>query len=1835
MPDKDILGLLSKDPLYQQTAKATDDLIGSHFQERIQEHDTAARAVATEDAQNRTLRALVPNGAPLGIPNGPTIGTPPQIKPLSEMTPAQQSREYGKQMNGLMRNTDAWVDKSKQWSKPFGFDTGESDAEFDRYYAYGKPFQKLGYSPFRDNEALYNANTSWWDDFNRMRSVWPSLAGSAFKSVLGNPFDFSADTKMSADFEKNMKVAMSSKEGLGAKFTNMAANSAFTLGIAGEMLAENIVMGAAGLALDATGFGAPTGVALEAGVIAKTANNLRRLAQGSANLAKITKRVKSTNAAFQSIEGISQARALWKTVKTGGGTFLKGMGTFETGGFIKKLATGADGFDKLSDFAMLRKGVGSLYLDVRELNYAVSESRMEGGSVQNNIIRDLNNEYFAEHGKMAEGDSADRIAETASKAGNKTSLINVPMIYLTNKLVFGKGFRGFRPSDVVRAEIGSGIGGTLIIDEAKRATGQAVAEVVGGAKKFLKAGYWKQAPMAAAGSLLRYTQANWSEGLQESIQDVIATGTEEYYKHVYENPAMAGNRQAWGAFEGGVVKQFGAQGAETFLSGFLMGGLVGPVQTLIYKNGWEAFQKATDRPEYDRIKNEQKQRTNTIVNAINKMDPKQYFNVLEENMVTQVSLDKLMDQGEETDDAKQFHDAKSDSMFSHFHAMLETGNFDYFVSRLKDLKTLSPQELQEVSNNAALNNKYNASGDMYERIDKVVARAEQVKRRYDEVQERFQNEPNMYKYSKTKNPIEFEAALFKIQAYRMAKKEAIYASYGFDDTLDRMETIMQDLNGRSAPLSKVNASKFTILFNKSQIDKETDVLRSEADIYATGTPEQKRKATVAKASLEKLERFSADRDAYENAHKSYEAKKGPKTDVTASLKDLKKSYFAYIKHLGAQEGEIVLNSNLETSFKGLRDHIKLGHDANRFGALINILHDPENFLNIVDRLQGVAAVQYKTRAEAMLKGFEVYKDREDQSGLLNAIYNIGVFIDPDTIDSLEAGNLEEVKFLLVAGEHGEVDINGEFFNKKLKPILEKFKLYKDVVRDQAPVAAAPAVAPVVAPVAGAPVVAPVAPIVPTPPVANEPTPAIGAFEKQLIENQKYLHPDNGGYSTEVDKDGNPTKKFYVIMNPQTGKYENYKRITNVIPDDFDGDSTLYGASRTAGNTVDGIVREYFNTGKVAYATWKDKISESAFTSLENSLKLMRDLYITTRGMRILTSNGLLYDRNLKIAGTVDILAIDKDDNIEIFDTKTMKFGKYDAYAENYVNAEGKKYMSKKENNTNQLTGYDILVNNQYNKDVKARTIVPFEHVYDSKGFITKLEKREDKDLTYNREIEKLIPRTGGTKKGLTTPKPAMKAGIMGKITVDVIENMIQTGEATTTIRTDRNHEFFYKGDGVYETKAGNLINVIYKGKVSLKKDRIVGDNVSYSLNDFAKAEGFKTWDNFKKTGKYAAKDLIEGKSVHLYEVSPSKGPVAVEPGKIIYATVGSGIESLVAAYPDRFIDGDVLLLNHLKALAQDYASESEGEPILVPPASPKEAGWAFREFLATREKDEAEGLIAQAKDIFKRVALSGKTVLTSNWFAREIADEAYITKDRKKIEQAITAMGTKDSSIKSRVDFIMSGEVASNFKKGGVKIKALTGTLSKELLNREPAEQKLFEEISKKIAELSPAEVDGYYQELVDSNATKNLTTETIGLIDAMVTARKKESVEKFKVSKAKEGNVVRTTNGKKSIIVRKTKDSIVIKDVNDSNAAPVTMTKKQAQENIKKVIKPAAEVEFEEAEEDIMSEEDIAIAQENAKITEEASEFPAELHKDVVEGIKDPAKANDLFNALTTKCKT
>lgn len=136
----------------------------------------------------------------------------------------------------------------------------------------------------------------------------------------------------------------------------------------------------------------------------------------------------------------------------------------------------------------------------------------------------------------------------------------------------------------------------------------------------------------------------------------------------------------------------------------------------------------------------------------------------------------------------------------------------------------------------------------------------------------------------------------------------------------------------------------------------------------------------------------------------------------------------------------------------------------------------------------------------------------------------------------------------------------------------------------------------------------------------------------------------------------------------------------------------------------------------------------------------------------------------------------------------------------------------------------------------------------------------DKQLSQPR-VKKIKPTT-------TTKTPiSVEPKSLGDIKLNIIEDWVQSGQATTTVRSSSYHNSFYKGDGIYTTDKGNLVNITYKGLVKLKDDKIVGNNISYTKDEFAKAEGFGTWANFQKNAKYAGKTLMDGGSVHLYNIT--------------------------------------------------------------------------------------------------------------------------------------------------------------------------------------------------------------------------------------------------------------------------------------------------------------------------------------------------------------------------------
>jgi hypothetical protein len=105
--------------------------------------------------------------------------------------------------------------------------------------------------------------------------------------------------------------------------------------------------------------------------------------------------------------------------------------------------------------------------------------------------------------------------------------------------------------------------------------------------------------------------------------------------------------------------------------------------------------------------------------------------------------------------------------------------------------------------------------------------------------------------------------------------------------------------------------------------------------------------------------------------------------------------------------------------------------------------------------------------------------------------------------------------------------------------------------------------------------------------------------------------------------------------------------------------------------------------------------------------------------------------------------------------------------------------------------------------------------------------------------------------------------VKGSIQLQLIEDLVQQGKAKTTVRR------YDKESGIYKSEAGNLYNLVNRGKVRMVGDKIIGKGISYTLDEFGAAEGFGDWAGFVKAAKYAGIDIQTGKEVFLYDITPA------------------------------------------------------------------------------------------------------------------------------------------------------------------------------------------------------------------------------------------------------------------------------------------------------------------------------------------------------------------------------
>lgn len=779
--------------------------------------------------------------------------------------------------------------------RKIGFGAGPNKLNFDRYYNHDQ-FKNLGWNPYIDNEAIYNANSTWTDDLNRASSQWMSLAGLGFKQTFGNWDDLfslntQGDTKYAREMNRMMSIANSSRGGLGGFVVNTYANSAYTFGVMSEIVLEEAAL---------WGATALTGGALSGLAAAKTGSNLAKLfkvgktlenaedvIQAGKTAAQMADDLKSVSTAANSMSDISQARKFWNGV----GDFINPFSqTTET---MKNIKTGANGFDAMTDWAKYTKTFGSFFRDVQMMNTSLAESRLEGGMVQNDVFMELYDKHVEENGKAPDGEDANKIMQQAKTAGMKTTLANAPAILLSNKIVFDKALKGFRPFK----ESTTGSLGTMVLNYGKKAKNKFEGFVdTGDAKQWFTKRNLKRIgnsfrPTNIAKGSLRYLSANLAEGLQESYQEMIASTMTNYYVDTFASPERAGSGYFMEKLGEGLSDQFTAQGAETFLSGFLMGGLVQGPQTIalqtLPQSGKDIYDRLKDKKAYTEAQAARKTKQERITNFLNETqaDPKKFYDAIYRNVQNQKDFATLIDDAQENGDKKTHKDLVNDSLYGQVKTLLDSGYVDLFTDQIESFQKMDDNELLDAfgqDQNSGTSDDYNK--DLRGRLNSVLNKVNEVKANHE-------------KYSTIRNPFNRKSSSFEEvedwYGFEEARNMAIYNEYTYQQSVKRLSKIFNEASANK--IGDAQAFQLSSLFlqdtrdatGRDRLELEIETLEKEAKSYTDGNAEQKKigkqKETLAALLRGYKEDFKNYRQQYNTAKKTV-ANEAMRDEVKADTK---------------------------------------------------------------------------------------------------------------------------------------------------------------------------------------------------------------------------------------------------------------------------------------------------------------------------------------------------------------------------------------------------------------------------------------------------------------------------------------------------------------------------------------------------------------------------------------------------------------------------------------------------------------------------------------------------------------------------------------------------------------------------------------------------------------------------------------------------------------------------------------------------------------------------------------------------------------------------------------
>jgi hypothetical protein len=875
-----------------------------------------------------------------------------------------------------------------KYAKISAYDAGPSGANRARYLAYGRDtFEKIGFVPGIDNEAIFNEGTTTWDDTWRMLKQAAPLYFEGFKAPIMSYLDagggdFGQDIRAAANYEKASNIGYSTKGGVMPFLSNTAMSFAYTAGILTEAVAEAYLLKKVS-----------PGLFTQAGKIAE-------------GLATQETFLKTTTNWLKDIKNVDAARSFYSAAAQKVGNFINPV-NHSWKNFNSTILNNAD---NLSNLARTQRTFGAFYLDARMANAALSEGRLEGGFVENEMMNEFYKDHYYRTGKTPTEKEMLAYKQQAEKAGMVNTMLNAGLVFYSNKIAFPNlmKFGSFKIADDLAVPGGRISVGRKGVEFIKDSFGNALKSLYN--------------PKQLGKGALNYFKGNLVEGLQEVMQEALAESTKNHYTESFYHPNLATYRHAFGSFADGIESQLDSQGLETFGSGFVMGfgnkflnAGIGKLSDLK-----EVYDSKLSYGEYMDGKAKDGQaiadRINNSLNSVDNFFGDRFFDYGNQSLASKVMNSKDAD-------LKDQVDAKDTAFLSGVITALNTGTFDIFIDKLNDIKQMKPEEIEDVN---VLNLQPGEGQKALDRIDKVIENAKKVQKRFNYITEKHKNPININNYGiGTK---EREDAELYSKAWEATKFNVIFLNETFDKNLNRINKLgetFQFITNQSTAQNPIYQTDVTALYDRGNLSVEIDTLTNEINAL-TGVEDPKLQAekTSKEKKLARLQKYKEVQDRYiffkqeverlrkfgkEIAETSEEEKaiiESKDADLLEVLskneREYKEALIDYLQDLTGSETEYFkLLRNFEDDgkggvddlFKKLVDIDTLDNENKLMLQYINMLGDPAAFRDQVDRNYKWMKTMYLNKRDMIEKSVDDAMKSKEYQALLNTLSDKGIFID--------------------------------------------------------------------------------------------------------------------------------------------------------------------------------------------------------------------------------------------------------------------------------------------------------------------------------------------------------------------------------------------------------------------------------------------------------------------------------------------------------------------------------------------------------------------------------------------------------------------------------------------------------------------------------------------------------------------------------------------------------------------------------------------------------------------------------------------------------------------------